>query len=257
MTTSPGANVSLDAATRILRKARSALFITGAGLSEESGMPSYRGIGGLWEDPSKNEHPAIEAALSESMFARHPEITWQRIGRIREACRGVTFNAAHAALARLEGRLERAFVLTQNVDGLHQEAGSRQVIDLHGDIRKGRCSACSYAATLTAEEATLVPPCPRCGATLRPDLLLSGEHPPSAKTNQIATELERGFDVVMAIGTSRLEPNVTHPILLASVKGVPTIEVNLEETTLSDTVGIKLSETAVDALSAIMARLED
>jgi NAD-dependent deacetylase len=249
--------MGLDAATRILRKARSALFITGAGLSEESGMPSYRGIGGLWEDPSKDEHPKIEFALSESMFSRQPEITWQRIGRIQEACRGVTFNAAHAALARLEARIERAWVLTQNVDGLHEEAGSRNVIALHGDLWKARCSVCSHEARVTAEEAMAgVPPCPRCGATLRPDLLLAGERTPSAKTAQIARELERGFSVVMAIGLSRLEPNVTHPVLLASVKGVPTIELNLAETTLSDTVAVKLSETAMDALSAIMARLE-
>jgi NAD-dependent deacetylase len=249
--------MSIEQASKILRSARSALFITGAGISAESGIPTYRGIGGLYVDRATAEGMAIEAVLSGPMFRSRPEITWRYIHQIELACRGAKFNAAHAALARLEERLDRAWVLTQNVDGFHKDAGSRNVIDVHGDIHRLICTGCDHEERVS-DYAHLsgVPRCPRCGAVIRPDVVLFGEILPEEKVKTLTREIERGFDVIMSIGTSSVFPYITQPIFLASVKGVPTIEINPEETAVSDTVQVKLAMPAVEALTAILAELE-
>src|SRR5262249_26454911 len=151
--------------------------------------------------------------------------------QIERACRGAKFNAAHAALARLEARLERSFVLTQNVDGFHADAGSRNVIDIHGDIHRLMCVACDHRERV-ADYAGLpaLPRCPRRAALIRPDVVLFGEMLPPAKIETLLRELERGFDVVMSIGTSSLFPYIAHPVFLASARGAMTIEINPEET---------------------------
>src|SRR6187549_2898453 len=121
--------MSIEQASALLASARSALFITGAGVSAASGIPTYRGIGGLYGDKETDEGLAIEEALSGGMFQSRPEVTWKYIHQIERACRGARFNAAHAAIARLERRIARCWVLTQNVDGFHRIAGSTNVID--------------------------------------------------------------------------------------------------------------------------------
>src|SRR4051812_38239280 len=117
--------MSTEQAARMLASARSALFITGAGVSAASGIPTYRGIGGLYAGKATDEGMSIEEALSGSMLRRSPEITWKYVHQIERACRGARPNPAHAALARIGERIERTWVLTQNVDGFHTEAGSR------------------------------------------------------------------------------------------------------------------------------------
>lgn len=249
--------MSIELASQILRNARSALFITGAGISAASGVPTYRGIGGLYLDRATEEGIAIEEALSGPMFWRRPEITWKYIHQIERACRGCAFNQAHAALVRLEERLDRGWVLTQNVDGFHKAAGSRNVIDIHGDIHELICSACDHAERVS-DYAHLadVPRCPRCRAVRRPDVVLFGEMLPPAKVTTLMREIEQGFDVVMSIGTSSLFPYIAQPIFLANAKGATTIEINPEETPVSDTVQIKLWMPAVEALTAILAQLD-
>src|ERR1043165_727876 len=119
------------------------LFITGAGLSAESGLPTYRGIGGLYSTADTEHGVPIEVALSGPMFRQRPELTWHHIARIEEAVRGAKPSAAHALIARLECEHE-VVVLTQNVDGLHGMAGSTQVIDIHGDCRQLMCTRCTF-----------------------------------------------------------------------------------------------------------------
>jgi NAD-dependent deacetylase len=249
--------MSIELASQILENARSALFITGAGISAASGVPTYRGIGGLYVDRATEEGITIEEALSGPMFWRRPEITWKYIHQIERACRGCSFNEAHAALVRLEARLDRAWVLTQNVDGFHKAAGSQNVIDIHGDIHELICTACDHTERV-ADYAHLadVPRCPRCGAVRRPDVVLFDEMLPPAKAMTLMRELERGFDVVMSIGTSSLFPYIAQPIFLANAKGATTIEINPEETPVSDTVLIKIWLPAVEALTAILAQLD-
>ena len=114
-------------------------------ISAASGVPTYRGVGGLYGDRVTDEGMRIEEALSGPVFRRAPELTWKYIHQIEKACRGASPNGAHAALARLEARLARSLLLTQNVDGFHRAAGSRNVIDIHGDIHRLLCTACSFA----------------------------------------------------------------------------------------------------------------
>ena len=249
--------MSIELASQILKRARSALFITGAGISAASGVPTYRGIGGLYTGRPTDEGMTIEQVLSEPMLRLRPEVTWKYLHQIERACRGARFNAAHAALARLEARLARAWVLTQNVDGFHGDAGSRNVIDIHGDIHRLICTACDHEERVS-DYADLpdVPRCPRCGSLIRPDVVLFGEALPKAKVDTLMRELERGFDVVVSIGTSSLFPYIAHPIFLANAKGARTIEINPEETPVSDAVQIKLWMPAVEALTAILAQIE-
>ena len=248
--------MSIERASEALGRARSALFITGAGVSAASGVPTYRGIGGLYDARVTDEGLAIEDALSGPMFLRRPEITWKYIHQIERACRGATFNAAHAAVARLEARFERAWVLTQNVDGFHRAAGSKNVIDIHGDIHRLLCTRCDHDERVENYAALPdLPRCPRCGAVVRPDVVLFGEALPPEKTFTMVREFARGFDVVVSIGTSSLFPYSASPVLKANERGATAIEINPEETAVSGAVHVKLRLGAVEALAAIEARL--
>jgi len=251
------APMSIERAGELLADAKSALFITGAGISAASGVPTYRGVGGLYGDRVTDEGIRIEEALSGPMFRRSPELTWKYIHQIEEACRGAAPNAAHLALARFEARLDRSWVLTQNVDGFHRAAGSRNVIDIHGDVHRLLCTACPF--TDVVKDYTRLAPCPlcpTCGDVLRPDVVLFGEMLPQAKIERLHRELERGFDVVVSVGTSSLFPYIAEPVLDAARRGVPTIEVNPEPTVVSRAVAFRLPMGAVEALEGIWRVIE-
>src|SRR5574343_1214530 len=126
----PAVVARLDAVAECLARARRVLFITGAGISADSGLPTYRGVGGLYAGAPTAEGVRIEEALSGEMFAAHPDITWKYLLQIEEGCRDARPNAAHRAIAWLEKHLDRVMVFTQNVDGLHRQAGSREIIEL-------------------------------------------------------------------------------------------------------------------------------
>lgn len=244
--------MSIEQAGKLIAEARSALFITGAGISAASGIPTYRGVGGLYGDRVTDEGMRIEEALSGPVFRRSPELTWKYIHQIEKACRGASPNAAHRALARLEERLSRSWVLTQNVDGFHRAAGSRNVIDIHGDIHRLLCTGCTF--TEVVEDYAHLDPCPHCAAcknVLRPDVVLFGEMLPRAKIERLHRELERGFDVLVSVGTSSLFPYIAEPMIDAAKRGIPTIEINPEPTVVSHAVALRLPMGAVEALEGI------
>jgi NAD-dependent deacetylase len=244
----------LERVISYLSSARSVLFITGAGVSAESGIPTYRGIGGLYEGQKTEEGLPIEVALSGSMFRRRPELTWNHIHQIERACRGASFNRAHEILARFESCFERCWVLTQNVDGFHRAAGSKNVIDIHGDIHELRCTRCPFTERVVDySQLAPCPSCPQCGAVLRPDVVLFEELLPPAKVALMERELERGFDVVFSIGTSSLFPYISGPVLRAAMRRRPTVEVNPARTELSELVGVRLEVGAVAACEALWA----
>ena len=152
-----------DLLTDLVLGSSSVLFVTGAGLSADSGLPTYRGIGGLYERTGTDDGVPIERALSGPMFRRRPELCWKYIHQIEASCRGAEPNLAHRVIAALEGRLPRVVTLTQNVDGLHARAGSRDLIEIHGNLRELRCTACPW--TDRVEDYADLPPLPRCPAT--------------------------------------------------------------------------------------------
>lgn len=235
-----------------LRGAASALFITGAGMSADSGLPTYRGIGGLYEDQATEDGVPIEIALSGAMFARRPELCWKHIRRIEAACRGARPHRGHEVLAELERRLPRCLVLTQNVDGLHQAAGSREVVAIHGDVHDLECTRCSWRDRV-ADYSGLpdLPRCPSCAAVVRPSVVLFGERLPEPALLRLESEVARGFDVVLSIGTTSVFPYIAAPVYAARSRGGFTAEINPGTTEISDAVNLRLRGGARAALESI------
>lgn len=247
----------LDTAAAWIRDADSILAITGAGLSADSGLPTYRGVGGLYDDQDTEDGVPIEVALSGQMFQARPEITWRYIRGIEEACRGRAPNAGHEVLAWLEARKERVWVLTQNVDGFHRRAGSDKVIAIHGDLHHLHCTACRWSDTVD-DYAHLdpLPRCPDCDAVVRPDVVLFGEMLPTRELATFQRELSRGFDLVLSIGTTSVFPYIAQPVRHVRLMGGKSIEVNPGVTEVSHAVDLKLPLGAAQTLTSLRERLE-
>jgi NAD-dependent deacetylase len=248
---------SIDDVAPLLDRARSLLFITGAGLSAESGLPTYRGIGGLYEGRETPEGFSIEEALSGDMLRDRPEVTWRHLREVEAASRGATFNRAHRLIALAEQRFDRVVVLTQNVDGFHRAAGSTHVIDLHGDLHDLECTRCHDLRRLPDYSALPagVPACPVCQGLVRPRVVLFGEALPLAKLADLRQELLRGFDLYFSVGTSSLFPYISGPMLDARRRGRPTVEINPGETEISGEVAHRIRMSAGDALSLLLGRV--
>lgn len=245
---------ALAEAAALLGRSRATLFVTGAGMSADSGLPTYRGIGGLYAGMSTADGVEIEDALSGEMLRRDPALCWKYIHQIERACRGARFHEGHAVIARIEERSPRVCVLTQNVDGFHGDAGSRNVIEIHGNLRKLSCTRCAWRATVESYAALDMPPrCPECDAVVRPDVVLFGELLPQVALARLDDELERGFDLVVVIGTTAVFPYIVAPVLSARRSGVPTLEINPGRSSVSDLVEHRLELGAKDALVRIWA----
>ena len=243
----------LAAARDALVRARSVLFITGAGISAESGLPTYRGIGGLYDSTETEDGFPIEVALSGAMLQRDPALCWKHISRIEAACRGAQPNRAHRILAEIESAKDRCWVLTQNVDGLHRIAGSRNRIEIHGDVRRLLCTGCGRREQVDDYAHLAIPPvCPGCGGLVRPDVVLFGELLPPAEVARLYRELECGFDLVFSIGTSSAFPYIAEPIRRARAAGRATIEINPGLTEVSRFVRYRLPVAAVVGLEALV-----
>lgn len=242
---------------QLLALSRRVLFVTGAGISADSGLPTYRGVAGLYEGKETEDGLPIEAALSGEVFALRPDITWKYLAQIERNCRGARPNAAHHAIAELEQRLPMVQVFTQNVDGLHRKAGSRNLIEVHGRLDELYCPQCAYRSAVESLEGWAIPPlCPECGSVLRPDIVLFGEGLPEGAIDRLLATLAQGVDMVFAIGTTAVFPYVAHPVMAAARARIPTVEINPAETRLSEYVGFRLGMGAAEALTAIMARLQ-
>ncbi|MDJ0836666.1 MAG: NAD-dependent protein deacylase [Acidobacteriota bacterium] len=229
---------------------RSILFITGAGISADSNLPTYRGVGGLYNDTDAEEGIPIEEALSGNMLTRRPDIAWRHISRIEKACRNAVFNRGHEVIALLEKKFERVWVLTQNVDGFHREAGSNNVIDIHGDLRKLACTMCPWREVVQSyANLTDIPPdCPECHSLVRPEVVLFGEMLPMDKLAVLYQQSELGFDMVFSVGTSSLFPYIVEPVVAAKRYGIPTVEINPGQTDLSRMVDFRVKAGAADSL---------
>jgi len=248
----------VDEVCQRLQGCRRALFITGAGMSVDSGLPTYRGVGGLYEGIATEDGVAIEEALSGYTMETDPGLSWKYILQIEQTTRGARPNRGHECIAELERHFDELWVLTQNVDGLHRAAGSTHIIDIHGDVRNLMCtrSACDYRETVKTFAGLSCPPrCPTCDAVVRPDVVLFGEMLPTAKVEVLQREMMRGFDAVISVGTSSLFPYISQPVALARRRGELTVEINPGKTHLSGVVDFHIEAPATVALEAIAARL--
>jgi NAD-dependent deacetylase len=236
-----------------LTKSNRLLFITGAGISADSGLPTYRGVSGLYTHKHTDEGISIEEAISGEMLQSRPEISWKYIRQIEEACRGASFNAGHQVIAEMQQFFSEVWVLTQNIDGFHHAAGSKNIIDIHGDIHHIYCMRGDYQAKVADYSGIkeLPPHCPNCGGVVRPDVVLFGEMLPSNKFQLLQEQLSRGFDIIFSIGTSSIFPYISYPVIDASRRGIPTVEINPSDTEVTPYVSVKIHAGAASALQAI------
>jgi NAD-dependent deacetylase len=236
----------MGAATARLREARRVLAVTGAGVSAESGVPTFRGKDGLWR-----EFRAEDLATPQA-FARDPELVWEWYAWRRETIAPLRPNAAHVALMELERRVPGFLLATQNVDGLHSVAGSRRVVELHGSLWRLRCVECGHAAEDRSVPLPELPPRCACGTVLRPDVTWFGEMLPAHAVEE-AVAAARSAEVVLVIGTS----SVVYPAAalpeMARAAGAYVIEVNTEPTPLTASADVSLRGPAALLVPALVA----
>ncbi len=241
----------IDEVAGLLAGARRIAVLTGAGVSAESGVPTFRGRDGLWK-----QYRAEDLATPEA-FERDPALVWEWYDWRRGLIAPVEPNAGHRVLAGWEGRFEDFTLITQNVDGLHAKAGSRNVVELHGNIWKLRCTREG-----TVEEARvtplprLPPACPSCGALLRPHVVWYGEAlDPDVLERAFA--VSRSCEVMFVLGTSAIVHPAASLPLAAKHSGATVVEVNIEATSLTPQADFYLPGKTGEVLSALDARLKE
>jgi NAD-dependent deacetylase len=228
-----------------LRAARAVAVLTGSGVSAESGVPTFRDAQtGLWA-----HYDPADLATPEA-FERDPGLVWEWYEWRRKLVREAAPNPGHLALAELERRVSRFTLITQNVDGLHQRAGSGGVIELHGNITRTKCSVEDVLVEDYAPDST-PPVCPNCGAPLRPDVVWFGEALPSGAL-AAASEAARSCDLFLSVGTSSLVYPAAGLPLEASTGGAVLIEANPEETPISRRADFVLRGRAGEVLPTLV-----
>jgi NAD-dependent deacetylase len=211
----------------ILQQAGRVVFLTGSGVSAESGVPTFRdALTGLWSNFSPEELATPEA------FLRNPQLVWDWYRERRQRAAKVQPNGGHLALARLQQRYPAATLITQNVDGLHQRAGSSGVIEFHGNLFRDRCRRCELEQPGDADACLAPPPCPRCGTPMGPGVVWFGETIP-ARALAEAWEAASQAEVFFSIGTSGLVTPAAQLVELAREGGAWIVEVNTSPTALS------------------------
>jgi NAD-dependent deacetylase len=248
-------NVALDQAAEWLRQSRRVAVLTGAGVSAESGLATFRGTGGLWEGQ------CIEDVATPSAFQRNPALVWRFYNARRAALRTAQPNPGHRALVALEEHFagqpsdgEPLTLITQNVDGLHQAAGSRRVLELHGSLRRVRCTVCSYKADRGDEELPDLPHCAECDELLRPDVVWFEEMLPMEPW-KAAAKATAACQCFLVIGTSAVVYPAAGLIDAASEVGAVVIEVNPEATFASRRGGLGLRGPSGVILPQLVQRL--
>jgi NAD-dependent deacetylase len=241
----------IQRAAEDLVKAKSAAALTGAGISVESGIPPFRGPGGLWEKIDPMEYASIDA------FLQDPAKVWSVLLKdMKELLDTARPNPAHTGLARLEELGLLKTVITQNVDGLHQAAGNTDVIEFHGTFASHRCIRCNRREKTSALDLSRIPPLCSCGGIWRPECVFFGETiPPLAlmRSQQAST----GCKVMLVIGTSAtVQPAATMPII-AKQAGARIIELNEEETPLTGWVSdYRIPGKAADVMAQLVEKVE-
>jgi NAD-dependent deacetylase len=221
-------------AAEMLRAAKRVAAMTGAGVSAESGLATFRGAGGLWEGHR------VEDVATPAAFGRAPALVWRFYNLRRANLREARPNPGHQALVKLEERLgpERFTLITQNVDNLHRAAGSRRILELHGNLTRVRCTGCQQIEDRGTEPLDDMPTC-ACGALLRPDVVWFHEMLPDGIWEEAARAVAT-CDCFLVIGTSAIVYPAAGLIDVARRVGAKVIEVNLEPTEATGRVDVGL-----------------
>ncbi len=220
--------------------------LTGAGISAESGVPTFRGPEGLWR-----QYRAEDLATPEA-FARDPELVWEWYDWRRSIVAETKPNPGHLALAEMERLVNNFTLITQNVDGLHDVAGSAHPLKLHGDIWEMRCTRCSNQLVNREVPLNPLPPMCDCGSMLRPNIVWFGESLPPLVLDQAWAAAEHA-ELFLVIGTSALVHPAASLPLVAQRSGAKVVEVNLEPTAITDQVDVSLMGPSGEILPQLLA----
>ena len=238
-------------AAEIIRKSKKMIAVTGAGISVESGIPDFRSAGGLWD----KYDPAIYASIHS--FMRMPEKVWDMIFEMIDVTEGAAPNSAHLSLAKLESMGLLKAIITQNIDNLHQEAGSKNVIEYHGNAKRLVCLSCGdeYDASEFDISAREIPRCQNCEKILKPSVVFFGENIPMNALIE-SQKFAEAADVVLVVGTSAVVYPAASIPRTAKGRGAALIEFNLERTELSTFADIIITGSAGKTLPDLVKLLE-
>lgn len=246
----PSTAASIDRLAELIRENRPCVVLTGAGISTESGIPDFRSPTGIWTRYDPMEYATIDAFLAD------PAKVWDFYGRRLQVLGGAEPNDGHRALAELEDRGRIQAVITQNIDRLHERAGSRALVEVHGSIRTSSCLDCGTVVPVErVVELLPVPQCPACGRVLKPDVVMFGELLPAAQIAR-AEQLARGAGVLLVVGSS-LE---VHPVaglpLETLARGGRLAIVNRGTTPLDRRASVVIDAGAGETLRLLAERLQ-
>ncbi len=232
-----------------LHQSQRVAVLTGAGISAESGVPTFRGADGLWR-----QYRATDLATPQA-FHRDPALVWEFYHWRRRLLQPLQPNRAHRALAALEGRIPQFTLITQNIDGLHALAGSRRIIELHGNIWQVRCTGCGQVQEDRRLDLPPLPVCEACGALLRPHVIWFGE-PLDHEVLAAALSAVQTCQVMLVIGTSGLVQPAASLGSLAKERGALVAELNLEPTPQSGLYDLSLQGRAGDLVPLLLPEAE-
>lgn len=234
--------------TKILKGAKSVVVLTGAGISAESGVPTFRGKDGLWKT-----YRAEELATPEA-FYRNPALVWEWYDWRRQLIEPLSPNEGHKAVAEMENKFENFLLVTQNVDGLHLKAGSTKMLEIHGNIWNVRCTKEGTVKECLDVPLKEIPPKCDCGAMLRPHIVWFGESLDRQILDKAISATET-CDIFFSVGTSALVQPAASFAMMAKEHGAYVVEINYDETPISDTVDISLRGKSGEILPEILRGL--
>ena len=233
-----------DIVAQKLKDSRKIVFVTGAGISQESGIPTFRGKDGHWRKYDPMKLASIDA------FYDDPKLVWEWYEDRRKNILAAKPNEGHFAISQME-EFKDVVILTQNIDGLHQRSGSTNVLELHGSIIRIKCTVCDFVDNITENFESLPPKC-KCGSMLRPDVVWFGESLPQ-DIWQSAIKEASVCDVMVIVGTSLVVSPANILPVYAKQNGAILIEVNPEKTVMSNDMAISIRATSVEVLPKMLS----
>jgi NAD-dependent deacetylase len=229
-----------------LRKALSLVFFTGAGISAESGIPTFRGENGIWNKLKPEELANFDA------FMRNPQMVWEWYNHRKKVIHESKPNAAHLTIAEFQNHFEEVTVVTQNIDNFHRRAGSRRIFELHGNIERNYCVYCKTYYNEELEFKDGIPRC-KCGGLIRPDVVWFGEYLPEYEFEE-GEKASMNADIFFIVGTSAIVYPAAGLIQSAKRGGATLVEVNLTRTEISSFVDYSFTGKAGEVMPVILEK---
>jgi len=228
----------------ILKDAKSIVFFTGAGISSESGIPTFRGKDGIWNKLKPEELANFDA------FMRNPQMVWEWYNHRKKIIHEAQPNKAHLAIAEMQNYFEDVTVVTQNIDNLHRRAGSKKIFELHGNIERNFCINCKKIHSEELDFSEGIPKC-ECGGLIRPDVVWFGEYLPEDQFKG-GEKAAMDSDVFFVVGTSAVVYPAAGLVYTAKYSGATIVEINVEETEISSMVNYSFFGKAGEILPGIL-----